>query len=468
MSENGKKLDFRLGEFGRFIPVIIAIIFIVIAGINQSNVNGYVIAFFVAVIASVPFAKKQQEYGEAVVTGLTRPIFCIISVAVILASIAGKLVSSAGLIHTLAAFVIKAKFTGGLFAATSFVICCILSMSTGTSVGTNIISFPILFPVGVMAGVHPGFMAGALVSGALFGDNLAPISDTTIASAGSQHADMGGVVRTRVWYSVPVAIAVFFVELLFAGRGGQIAGEAGADLTPNPLSLVMLIAPIVIMILCFMRKHLIVALSYGVLSGIIVGLASGLFKFSDIFSYPGGFKVGGIFIDAITGSAGTVMMLYGVFALLGIMEKSGLVDLVGEKLAKVARGVRGTEVSIVLSVGIMAWITGVIAVGMVALGDTIIKIGERVGINKYRRANLMDCGGIALAALVPWTVHTVLPAQLAASSVEGVSISPTNVLTHNFYSIIMLIMLIIMIVTGYGRNNNPELSSNAEKAASEE
>jgi len=453
MSE--KKLEFRLGPFGKFIPVIIALVFIAIAGINQSNVNGYVIAFFVAVIASVPFAKNQKAYGEAVVSGLARPIFCIISVAVIMATIAGRLVSSSGLIQTLASFVINANFTGGAFAAFSFVVCCVLSMSTGTSVGTNIVSFPILFPVGVMAGVHPGFMAGALVSGALFGDNLAPISDTTIASAGSQNAEMGGVVRTRVWYSVPAAIAVFVIQLLFAGHGGTIAHEAVGDLVPNPLSLVMLVIPVVIITMCFMQKHLIFALSLGILAGLIAGVASGLYQFSDIFSYPGGFRVGGIFVDSILGSAGTVMMLYGVFCLLGVMEKSGVVEAIGQKVIKLAKGVRGTETVIVLTIGIMAWITGVIAVGMVALGDVIAEMGEKVGLNKYRRANLMDCGGIGLAALVPWTVHTVLPAQLATGSVDGLSLAPTDVLIHNYYSMALLVILAFAIITGFGRKRAP-------------
>ncbi|MCL2122303.1 MAG: hypothetical protein FWH28_08665, partial [Clostridiales bacterium] len=409
MSEDqNKQLEFHLGAFGKFIPAVIAIIFIVIAGMNQSNVNGYVIAFFVAIVAGVPFAKNQLAYGEAVVSGLGRPIFSIISVAVILASICGRLVSQSGLIQTMATTVIQANFTGGLFSAFAFIVCCVLSMSTGTSVGTNIVSFPILFPVGVMTGVNPGFMAGALVSGALFGDNLAPISDTTIASAGSQNADMGGVVRTRVWYSLPAAVFVFIVQLLLGGRGGTLSTEAMGELSYNPLSFVMLAVPIVIITLCFLRKHLIVALAYGSLTGIIIGLASGLYQFSDIFNYPGGFSVGGHFVTAITGAAGTVMMLYGVFCLLGIMEKSGSIEIIGLKLIQLAKGVRGTETVIVLSIGVMAWITGVIAVGMVALGDVIAEMGEKVGINKYRRANLMDCGGIGLAALVPWTVHTVL------------------------------------------------------------
>lgn len=457
MEKSESKLTFYFGSFGKWMPIIFAIIFIAIAAVSESNVNGYVIAFFMAVILGSLFAKDRKAYGDAAVSGLTRPIFSIISVAVILASVTGALVKNSGLIHTLAKFVIDINFTGGLFAAFSFIICCVLSMSIGTSVGTNVITFPILFPVGVMAGVNPNFMAGALVSGALFGDNLAPISDTTIASAGSQNAEMGGVVKTRLWYSLPAAALVLITELIFGGMGGQVASAtAASELVSKPISLVMLIVPALVIVLCLMKQHLIVALSYGIVAGMAASLLTGIYKFSDLFTYPGGFTVGGHFITAITGCVGTVMMLYGVFALLGIMDKSGIVESIGDQLAKLAKGPRSAEATIAGSIGVMAWVTGVIAVGMVALGDVIAKIGEQHGVNKYRRANLMDCGGIALAALVPWTVHTVLPAQLASGAVEGLAISPVTVLTHNFYSIFMLIILVVMIFTGYGRKNNPD------------
>ena len=73
----------------------------------------------------------------------------------------------------------------------------------------------------------------------------------------------------------------------------------------------------------------------------------------------------------------------------------------------------------------------------------------------YRRANLMDCGGLALTALAPWTVHAVLPASLANGSAE-VAITPLTIVTHNFYCIILLAIMIVAVITGYGANNDPE------------
>ena len=197
MNEN-TRLEFRFGLFGKLIPLLVAIGFIIYAAVNGSNVNGYVVAFFMAIILGVIVAKDEKAYGQAIISGLTKPMFPVIALAVILAAISGKLISGSGMVQTIAAYAVQAGFTGKLFAAATFVISCLLAFSTGTSVGTYMVVIPILFPVGVMTGVAPVYMLGAIVSGAAFGDNLAPISDTTIASATTQEADLGRVVRTRL------------------------------------------------------------------------------------------------------------------------------------------------------------------------------------------------------------------------------------------------------------------------------
>ena len=60
-----KTLEFRFGKAGKYVPLIIAVIFIVIAGTHQSNVNGYCLAFFAAIVIGAPFAKNMSAYGEA-------------------------------------------------------------------------------------------------------------------------------------------------------------------------------------------------------------------------------------------------------------------------------------------------------------------------------------------------------------------------------------------------------------------
>ena len=256
MSEKNR-LEFRFGMVGKLIPLLVAIIFIIWAAVSQSNVNGYVVAFFMAIIFGVVVAKDEKAYGQAIMAGLTKPMFPVIAMAVILAAISGKLISNSGMVQTIASYAIQAGFTGKLFAAATFIITCLLAFSTGTSVGTYMVVIPILFPVGVMTGVSPIYMIGAVVSGAAFGDNLAPISDTTIVSSATQNAELGKVVRTRMKYSIPAAIIALVCFLIFTKTEANPAALEAAQVEPHPLSMTMLIVPAVIIVLCLMKKHLI-------------------------------------------------------------------------------------------------------------------------------------------------------------------------------------------------------------------
>ena len=453
MEQKAKRIEFHFGNIGKLAPLIAAAAMIIWAAVNQSNVNGYVLAFFAALITGVIFAKDEKAYGEALVYGLSKPMFGTIVMAVILAAISGKLISASGAVQTIAVYVVAAGFTGKLFVAATFLITCLLAFATGTSVGTYFVVIPILFPVGVMAGAAPEFMIGAIVSGAAFGDNLGPISDTTIASSATQHADLGTVVKTRMRYSLPAAMGALILFLLFSRTTDGSAAIEAAGGTANPVSLVMLVVPVVIIALCLMRKHLITALSWGILAGIAAGLLSGIYTVDALVSFPGGFSVSGAIIEAITGTAGTVAMLIAVFALLGVLECSGLFESVGTFLSRFAKNERSTETSIVLSVGILSMVTGVISVAIVALGDLVNEIGEKAGVDRYRRADLMDCTGCVFCFLAPWTVHCVIPAQQSAQFGYSFAVAPASIPFVNYYSICMLVMLVVAVVTGYGRKN---------------
>lgn len=242
---------------------------------------------------------------------------------------------------------------------------------------------------------------------------------------------------------------ILFLLFSKTREGGAATQAAGGE--ANPVSLVMLAVPLVIIVLCMMRKHLITALSWGILAGIAVGLLFGIYRTEDLIAFPGGFSVSGAVIDAISGTSGTVAMLVAVFSLLGVLECGGLFEDVKGLLERFAKKERSSEVTIVLSVGILSMVTGVISVAIVALGDLVNEIGERAGVNRYRRANLLDCTGCVFCFLAPWTVHCVIPAQLSAQFGEGFAVAPASVPFVNFYSLCMLAVLAAALLTGYGR-----------------
>ncbi|HQE06320.1 MAG TPA: Na+/H+ antiporter NhaC family protein [Tepidanaerobacteraceae bacterium] len=455
MADKSDRLTFYGGSIGRYLPLIAALVFVAIAAINQAKIDGYVIAFFAGNVIGLVFAKDQRKYSEAVINGLSKPMFSIIALAVIFAAVSGALVSNSGVIQTLAAYVVKAGLTERYFVGATFILACLISFSTGTSVGTYFVVAPILYPVGCLVGADPAFMIGSIVAGGAFGDNLAPISDTTIASSQTQGMDIGGVVRTRTQYSIPVAVIALILYLSIGPTGEKVLqSDVIEQVTAqvNPLSLLMLVVPVVIIALCLVRKHLITALSYGVLSGIVVSLIFGIYKPADLLSFPAPFAIEGIIPNGIMGCLATIAMLLMIFPLLGIMEANGVISDMAASIGRLAKSRKAAEFSIFLSTGILSMITGVISVAILAVGEFANKVGKKFNIHGYRRANLLDCTGIAFCFIVPWTVHAIVPAMLTSNiDMPGVTaVQPHVIPFHNFYSWVMLLMLIFAIVTGYG------------------
>lgn len=87
MEQKAKRIEFRFGKAGKLMPLVAAGAMILWAACSQSNVNGYVLAFFAALMTGVIFAKDEKAYGEALVYGLSKPMFGVIVMAVILAAV---------------------------------------------------------------------------------------------------------------------------------------------------------------------------------------------------------------------------------------------------------------------------------------------------------------------------------------------------------------------------------------------
>ena len=92
-----------------------------------------------------------------------------------------------------------------LFTVITFGASALFATASGTGFGTIAAAMGVLYPAGIALGCHPALLAGIIISGAAFGDNLAPVSDTTICSATSQGVDVPGVVRSRLKYSAVAA-----------------------------------------------------------------------------------------------------------------------------------------------------------------------------------------------------------------------------------------------------------------------
>jgi Na+/H+ antiporter NhaC len=330
------------------------------------------------------------------------------------------------------------------------------------------IAFPIFYPAGLLLGANEMLMAGSIVSGAIFGDNLAPISDTTIASASTQQfvdgrpADIGGVVSSRLRYSAVAGVITFVIFAIFGGAGGTFQGgeiEAAA----NPVSLIMLIPVAIMLVVSTKTRNIYQGILVGMVLGTIVGLASGLFTFDAIFANDAENNAAvGFLVDGVNNILPTCGLVISVFGIMGVLSDAGMLGLIADKIlnSKMARTDTGAEAMCMAGIALTTVLLGgVTSASILTFGPILNKIGSAKNIHPYRRANLLDGTANSLPAIVPFlSVFVFIGAALTG-------LSPVVVAGGTIYGFVLFIVFIAAVLTGWGRK--PEVETEPEGSAYE-
>jgi len=284
-TKNEQTLTFYGGLFGAIFPFLVfvsGVIFIALSGAPDER--GFWPVLFLALGVSLLLAKDKNQFSETVIKGMSESIVMIMITAWVLASTIGILMTITGFVEALTWLASQFNLGGVGFVISTFIICCIVSLSTGSSFATILICSPILYPSGGLVGAHLPTLAGAIIGGATFGDFFAPISDTTIASALSQKAEIGTTVRSRLKYIIPAVIIALIGYLLSATLASNTITLEANQLLGDPKGLPMLLVPALIIFLFLKGKHLLHGLLLGLMCGVVLGLVLGLLPLDKIIS----------------------------------------------------------------------------------------------------------------------------------------------------------------------------------------
>lgn len=401
-------------------------------------------------------ARDRSAYAGAVLAGMSRPIVMLMVLAWMLAGVLGALLGASGFVESLVALAQSARVTGGPFVAAAFVICAVVSTATGTSLGTMILCAPLLFPAAGSLGAQPAFLIGAIMAGSTFGDNVSPVSDTTIASSFTQEADIGGVVRSRMKYALPAAAVALIAYLVFGGSG--VAAGVGAPGAARGLSgwapLWMALAPGLVLAMLLRRRHLLESLLAGSAAAALVGLSIGVIGPSELMAIDTErFIAGGLILEGMERGVGISIFTILLMGLVGGMDASGIVD----RAITFARG-RATsparaEWSIFGAVTAAVTLTTHSVVAILAVGELTRETGAAAGVSAYRRANILDTTVCTYPFLLPFFVPTILAGSLTASG-EAFGVPRVSALDAglaNVHSWALLAVVLMAIATGYGR-----------------
>ena len=447
-------LRFWGGSFGAVLPFAFFLFGVITLGLSGAPVEtGFWPVLLAALMLGLLLARDRHAYSEAILAGMSRPLVMVMVMAWLLAGVLGTLLAESGLVQSLVWLGHATDVSGGGYVAAAFLITALVSTATGTSLGTILVCSPLLYPGGAGMGADPAMLMGAIIGGATFGDNVSPVSDTTIASANTQGADMGGVVRSRMRYALPAAAISLLVFGVFGGGtldpvGLADGGEAG------PGGLVMLAVPALVIVLLLRRRHLIEGLMMGILAAVVVGLATGQFSWNELFFVDRAqYSASGLILEGMQRGVGVSIFTVLLMGLVAGLEGAGVVERMVGAATRGATTPAQAEWRIFATVSAAVILTTHAAVAILSVGELTRDAGRKFGLSAYRRANLLDVTVCTYPFLFPFFIPTILASSTTAGlEAFGVPrLSAWAVGLHNVHSWALLLVLLLAVATGWGR-----------------
>ena len=451
-----KKLDMYGGLAGGLVPLLVLVGGLVWLSVaERGGTKPFWACAWIALCAGLFFARNKEEYCKAAMRGIGDKTGIVIVTAWLFAGVFGKLMAAGGLVNGLLWMGMTTGAEGSVFTLLVFLAAMLFALGTGTSTGTCIALSPVLYPAGYFLGCDPAMLGLAILSGAAFGDNLAPISDTTIVSAYTQGARMKDVVRSRFPLAMAAATIAGIVFLVFGG-GGEVRALPEIKATLNPSGIFMLAALGIVVVSALKGRHIIESLIYGNVSAAIIGVAIGNIKLDAIFSVPE--KKGastGIIQSGIDSVVGAIIFAILILAVTQILVECGIMKkILNFAQSTLVASVRQAELFII-GVTVLASIPiSANAPAELLVGPSLVRpLGEKFNLAAARRANLMDCAVCSIFFTLPW--HIAVAAWYGAlySAAEGYAIPAPSISAalYNPYSWALLAVLLFSAVTGWNR-----------------
>ena len=387
-----------------------------------------VIAFLIAILTAclqnrkLPFEKKLEIMGHGVGDKNIITMLLIFLTAGAFVGVVGR--SSAQSVAYFMLDLIPARFAVGVL----FIVACFVSTAMGTSVGTITLLTPIAVEVAQTAGFSQALCIGSVVGGAMFGDNLSFISDTTIAACNGQGCAMKDKFRGNFAIALPAAIVSLVLILLST----QVPA-AGADFSKD-YSLLQILPYVIVLAGGIVGINVFVVLLVGIISGAIIMLATGQTAATDLLASMG---------SGASGMFETSMVAILVAALCALIRVHGGFDALLYGIRKVFKGTRGGQLGMGLLVGAMDIATANNTVAIVIANPIAREMSQEYGIHPKRAACLLATFSCIFQGVIPYGAQMLVAISVATEM--GCTISAFQIMGCLFYPYALLVTSLIAI-----------------------
>ncbi len=443
------------GLFGGLLPLLAMIVaMIVLAAFGMRSTKNFWSAGFLAVFVGFLVYKNKGRFQTAVIDGIKNNIFAFMIACFVFAGILSKILAASHLVNSLLWLLSKLHMSPGLMPFLCFLIAVILSTATGSAASSMNATAPIMIPLSVAMGCDVNVVCGAILSGACFGDNLAPISDTTIASSLTQEANVIYVVRSRLKYSL-IAGAIAAIAFIIVGLKTTNAAAAQA-LTVDATyasSLVFLVIPVLIVVLMLKRANLLTAFLISEVLGIAMLFAFGYVDAKTLVAANGPIASG------IDGMLSSILFILFIFVVVSLITEAGVLAAMLDRMKKYAKSEKSGEIASGAMVSIISIAISSGTTAITCCGPIIRSLLRPFHIDRNRAANFLDGLGCGVGYLVPTNAGCLNLAAIAvAAGVVSQGYNPIEFVIYNFHSMALVVVFWFAILSGWGRKKEtPEM-----------
>ena len=391
---------------------------------NIPIIAAFLVAILVACIQnrSVSFDKKLEIMAGGLADKNIITMILIFLTAGVFVGVAGR--SSAESVAYFMLDISPAKFA----VAVLFVVSCFVSTAMGTSVGTITLIVPIAVAVSEASGFSVQLCIASVMGGAMFGDNLSFISDTTIAACNGQGCAMKDKFKENFWIAFPAALVTLIIILILSFRT-DIAGSVTHD-----YNLIQIIPYVLVLIGGIAGFNVFLVLLTGIVSGTVIVLATGNVGVYELIGNIG---------SGVSGMFETSLVAILVSAMCALIREYGGFEALLSGIRRTFKGKRGGQLGVGLLVGAMDIATANNTVAIVMANPIAKEMSENYGISNRKTASLLDTFSCVFQGIIPYGAQMLV--AISAANELGYAISAFQIIPVLFYPLMLLISSLIWI-----------------------
>ena len=309
-----------------------------------------------------------------------------------------------------------------------FLVSAFVSLAMGTSVGTITLITPIAVAVANGSGFAPALCVGVVVGGAMFGDNLSFISDTTIAACNGQGCAMKDKFRANFWIALPAAIVSLIIICI-----QTIGADVGSNLVME-YNLIQIIPYILVLVGGIIGINVFVVLLIGIVSGSVIMLATGATAATDLLANMG------------SGAAGmfeTTMVAILVSAICALIQEYGGFVVLLDFIKGIFKNKKGGKLGMGLLVGAMDIATANNTVAIVMANPIAKEMSEEYGITPKNAASILDTFSCIFQGIIPYGAQMLV--AISAATELGCDVSAFDLMPNLIYPFVLLISCLVFI-----------------------